>query len=113
LLLSDHIDGQYAIGPALGAAASLTTRLHLGSLVYCNDFYHPVLLAREAATLDQISGGRFQLDTGTASAGSAEHPDRRWRSQDLANGRRISRHRASEPANELRRRGGIDVFRSE
>lgn len=64
LLLSDHLDGQYAIGPALGAAAALTTRLQLGSLVYCNDFYHPVLLAREAATLDQISGGRFQLGLG-------------------------------------------------
>ena len=64
LLLSDHLDGQYAIGPALGAAAALTTRLQLGGLVYCNDFYHPVLLAREAATLDQISGGRFQLGLG-------------------------------------------------
>lgn len=64
LLLCDHLDGQYAIGPALGAAASLTTHLQLGSLVYCNDFYHPVLLAREAATLDQISGGRFQLGLG-------------------------------------------------
>lgn len=64
LLLSDHLDGQYAIGPALGAAAALTTSLQLGSLVYCNDFYHPVPLAREAATLDQISGGRFQLGLG-------------------------------------------------
>jgi probable F420-dependent oxidoreductase len=73
MLLSDHLNGQYAIGPALGAAAALATRLNFGSLVYCNDFYHPVLLAREAATLDQISGGRFQLGLGAG-----------WNSTDYA-----------------------------
>jgi probable F420-dependent oxidoreductase len=64
LLMTDHLDGQYAIGPAMGMAAAVSSRLHFGSLVYCNDLYHPVLLAREAATLDQISGGRFQLGLG-------------------------------------------------
>jgi probable F420-dependent oxidoreductase len=73
LLLSDHLDGQYAIGPALGSAASLVPRLQFGSLVYCNDFYHPLILAREAATLDQISGGRFQLGLGAG-----------WNSSDYA-----------------------------
>lgn len=64
LLMTDHIDGQYAMGPAMGAAAMVSSRLHCGSLVYCNDFYNPVLLAREAASLDHISGGRFLLGIG-------------------------------------------------
>jgi probable F420-dependent oxidoreductase len=36
----------------------------VGSLVFCNDFRHPVVLAKEAATLDVVSGGRFELGLG-------------------------------------------------
>ena len=65
LVVSDHVVGQ-AIAPiaALTAAAMVTTRLRIGSLVFCNDFRHPLLLAKEAATLDLVSDGRFELGLG-------------------------------------------------
>ena len=43
---------------------SVTTTLRLGSCVYCNDFRHPALLAKEAAELDRLSEGRFELGLG-------------------------------------------------
>ena len=46
----------FAAGPALVAAALATTTLRVGSLVYSNSFRHPALLAREAATIDVLSG---------------------------------------------------------
>jgi probable F420-dependent oxidoreductase len=64
LTVSDHLDDQYAITPALMAAADATTRLRVGSLTYCNDYRHPVLLAKEAATIDLLSGGRLELGLG-------------------------------------------------
>jgi len=45
-------------------AAAVTTTLRLGSCVYCNDFRHPALLAKEAAELDRLSDGRFELGMG-------------------------------------------------
>ena len=50
--------------PALTAAALATTRLRVGSLVFSNDFRHPAVLAKEAATIDVLSGGRFELGLG-------------------------------------------------
>jgi alkanesulfonate monooxygenase SsuD/methylene tetrahydromethanopterin reductase-like flavin-dependent oxidoreductase (luciferase family) len=41
------------------AAADATTTLWIGSLTYGNDYRHPVVLAKEAATLDLLSGGWF------------------------------------------------------
>ena len=64
LTVSDHFDDQYAITPALMAAADATTTLRIGSLTYGNDYRHPVVLAKEAATLDLLSGGRFELGLG-------------------------------------------------
>jgi probable F420-dependent oxidoreductase len=64
LLVTDHVDGQYAIGPALAAAAAWSARLTFGSLVHCAGFYRPAVLAREAATLAGLSGGRFELGLG-------------------------------------------------
>jgi probable F420-dependent oxidoreductase len=46
------------------AAADATTTLRLGSLVLCTDFTHPVVIAKEAATLDLLSDGRFELGLG-------------------------------------------------
>ncbi len=57
LTVSDHLDDQYAPTPALMAAADATTTLRIGSLTYGNDYRHPVVLAKEAATLDVLSGG--------------------------------------------------------
>jgi probable F420-dependent oxidoreductase len=49
---------------ALAIAAEATTTLRVGSYVFCQDFHHPALLAREVATLDFLSGGRFELGLG-------------------------------------------------
>jgi probable F420-dependent oxidoreductase len=69
LLIRDHfIQGdfnhQMAPIPALMAAADATKELRVGSLVFANDYRHPVVLAKEAATLDVLSGGRFELGIG-------------------------------------------------
>ena len=64
LTVSDHLDQQLAPIAALMAAADATTSLRVGSLVFCNDYHHPVVLAKEAATLDLLSGGRFELGLG-------------------------------------------------
>lgn len=64
LYLTDHMTRQLAPMPALAAAAAATTRLRLGTYVLANDFRHPLLVAREAATLDRLSGGRFELGLG-------------------------------------------------
>ncbi len=47
--------------------ASQTESLRVGSLVLCDSFRHPAVLAREAVTLDQASGGRFELGIGWGS----------------------------------------------
>src|SRR5262249_56620665 len=49
---------------ALAAAAGVTTRLRVGTLVLSNDFRHPAILAHEAASLHHLSGGRFELGLG-------------------------------------------------
>src|SRR5205085_11774801 len=50
--------------PALAVAAAATRTLRVGPYVLANDFRNPVLLARECATLDLLSGGRFELGLG-------------------------------------------------
>ena len=64
LVVPDHFDDQYAVGPALAAAAAATTTLRLSALVYGNDYRHPVMVAKEVATLDILSGGRMDLGLG-------------------------------------------------
>ena len=65
LLIPDRTSvGILAPVPALAVAASVTTSLHVGSYVFCNGYRHPVLLAREAATLDLLTDGRFELGLG-------------------------------------------------
>jgi alkanesulfonate monooxygenase SsuD/methylene tetrahydromethanopterin reductase-like flavin-dependent oxidoreductase (luciferase family) len=49
------------------ALAARTERIRLGHLVLCNGFRHPAVLAKMVATLDQISGGRFELGLGWGS----------------------------------------------
>ncbi len=62
--LPDHFDEQLAPSVALMAAADASERLRLGTLVWCNDYRHPVVLAKEAATLDLLSDGRLELGIG-------------------------------------------------
>lgn len=63
-LVADHFGEQFAPIPALVDAAHATTSLRVGSFVFDNDFRHPALLAREAATIDVLSGGRFEFGIG-------------------------------------------------
>ncbi len=65
LFVPDHLDdGQLSPIVAMTAAAMSTTTLKVGSLVFNNDYRHPVLLAREMATLDVLSGGRLEVGIG-------------------------------------------------
>src|SRR2546425_619494 len=64
LLMPDHITDQLAPMPALAAAAAATSMLRIGSFVFANDYRNPVLLAKEAATLDLLSGGRLEFGIG-------------------------------------------------
>ncbi len=60
----DYFGDQFAPFAALMAAADATTTLRVGNLVIDNDYRHPVVLAKEAATLDMLSDGRFELGLG-------------------------------------------------
>lgn len=64
LTMPDHFGAQLAPVPALAAAAEATLTLRVGGFVLGNDYRHPVVLAKEAATLDLLSGGRFELGIG-------------------------------------------------
>jgi probable F420-dependent oxidoreductase len=64
LTVADHFDDQLAPIPALMVAADATTSLRVGALVLCTDFTHPVVIAKEAATIDLLSDGRFELGLG-------------------------------------------------
>ena len=96
LVVPDHFRDHLAPVPALTAAALATTRLRVGSLVFSNDFRHPAVLAKEAATIDVLSGGRFELGLGRGMAARGVRPDghplRRARHADRAarGGRRRS-----------------------
>lgn len=64
LFLPDHFGDQLAPAPALMAAADATTQLRVGALVFDNDFRHPVVLGKEVASIDVLSGGRVELGLG-------------------------------------------------
>lgn len=64
LMMPDHFTDQLAPLTALMAAADATTELRVGSLVLGNDYRHPVVLAKEIATLDVLSGGRVEFGLG-------------------------------------------------
>ena len=65
----DHL-GAPAPFPVLQAAADATERLRVGTLVLNAPFWNPALLAREAASVDVLSGGRLELGLG---AGHMKH----------------------------------------
>src|SRR5207247_11348413 len=61
LLIPDHLGDQLSPIPALVAAADATSTLRVGSRVFDNDCRHPVMLARESATMDLLACGRRAL----------------------------------------------------
>jgi probable F420-dependent oxidoreductase len=68
LSTSDHVSQGWAPLLPLLAATDSTTRLRVCPLVLNNDFRHPVHLARDLASLDQLSGGRLEVGIGAGHA---------------------------------------------
>jgi probable F420-dependent oxidoreductase len=64
LHLPDHFGDQLHPIPAMMAAADATTDLRVGALVFDNDYKHPVVLAKEIASIDVLSGGRVEFGIG-------------------------------------------------
>jgi alkanesulfonate monooxygenase SsuD/methylene tetrahydromethanopterin reductase-like flavin-dependent oxidoreductase (luciferase family) len=59
----------YGAVPTLAAAASVTSRIRLGTLVSNPNFRHPVTFARDLIGLDDMSGGRFTCGLGSGTTG--------------------------------------------
>jgi probable F420-dependent oxidoreductase len=64
LFIPDHFEDQFGPLVALTVAAEATSTLRVGSLVFGNDYRHPVVLAKEIATLDLFSDGRVEFGLG-------------------------------------------------
>ena len=62
--MPDHFGEELAPLPAIAMAAAHTTTLRVGALVFDNDYKHPAILAKEAATIDLLSDGRLELGIG-------------------------------------------------
>jgi probable F420-dependent oxidoreductase len=62
--MPDHFTDQLAPVPALQAILDATTTLRASALVFDNDYKHPVVLAKELATMDVLSGGRVEIGLG-------------------------------------------------
>ncbi len=72
LLMPDGLQHSLAPLPALTAAAMATRTLRVGTYVIANDYRNPVMLAKEAATVDVLSGGRLELGIGAGRPAAAE-----------------------------------------
>ncbi|HXY94294.1 MAG TPA: TIGR03621 family F420-dependent LLM class oxidoreductase [Acidimicrobiia bacterium] len=69
ILVPDHVvDGLFSPLVALDTMASATSQLRVGTFVLNNDFRHPALVARDAATLDLLTDGRLELGIGAGHA---------------------------------------------
>jgi probable F420-dependent oxidoreductase len=64
MFVPDHFDEGPGPIAAMACAATATTRLVVGTLVFDCDFRHPAVLARELATIDQIAEGRLEVGLG-------------------------------------------------
>ena len=65
LYMPDHfIDTRLAPMPAIAMAAAYTTTLRVAALVFDNDYKHPAILAKEMATIDELTDGRCELGIG-------------------------------------------------
>ena len=64
VLVADHVGSDWSPLQLLGAAAAATDRVRLGTFVLNAGLHHPLIVAREIATLDRLSGGRVELGLG-------------------------------------------------
>jgi probable F420-dependent oxidoreductase len=64
LAATNHPVQSIAAVPAMAVAAEVTTTLRIGCRVLCADYHHPVVLAKELATLDLLSDGRIEAGLG-------------------------------------------------
>jgi probable F420-dependent oxidoreductase len=64
LAATNHPVQSIAAVPAMAVAAEATTTLRVGCRVFCVDYHEPVVLAKELATLDLLSGGRIEAGLG-------------------------------------------------
>ena len=64
VVMTDHFDDRHGPLVAMTAVALATTSLRVGTLVLANDYRHPAVLAKELASLDQVSGGRLEFGVG-------------------------------------------------
>jgi probable F420-dependent oxidoreductase len=71
LVVPDGLQHTLSPFPALAAAAAATRTLRVGTYVLANDYRHPVMLAKEAATLDVVTDGRFELGIGAGRPAAA------------------------------------------
>ncbi len=63
--LDGHREGMHEAWTIVSAVAAVTTRVQIGTLVLCSPFRNPGLVAKMAATADEVSGGRLWLGMGT------------------------------------------------
>lgn len=64
VVIGDHIGREFAPMPTLAAIAAATSTIRLGTMVVNADVRNPVQLAWEAASIDRLSNGRFELGVG-------------------------------------------------
>ncbi|MFD0492838.1 MULTISPECIES: TIGR03621 family F420-dependent LLM class oxidoreductase [Streptomyces violaceusniger group] len=64
LFVPDHLDEGYGPITAMAMAAAATTTLRVAPAVLAADFRHPAVLARELASIDQLSQGRLEVGVG-------------------------------------------------
>ena len=73
--MADHFGPQLAPIPAVMAAAAATSTLRVGTFVLDNDFRHPAALAKEAATVELLTDGRFEFGIGRRLERERLHQD--------------------------------------
>jgi len=98
--VADHFFGVTGEDPLeawteMSAVAAITKKIEIGFLVLCNSYRHPPLLAKAAATFDQIANGRLILGYGAGwfvqeyEAYGYEYPSMRTRLEQLEEGLEI------------------------